>query len=192
MSSVNVVAISLPRSLKRFVQTWFSIYENDPHWVPPLFAERKRFFDPAKNPYFKHARVAYFIATRDGCDVGTIAATIDMAYQRVEPGTAFFGFFEFVNDVEVAGALLGAARRWLGEQGMDRLLGPFNFNTNHEFGLLVDGFDSDQLICSHSRTVTDQGVFVCPILLEEPSARCHEQSHEKMCSTVCSDVPTPP
>ena len=148
MGSVNVAAISLPRATRRFVQTWFSIYEDDPYWVPPLFVERKRFFDPAKNPYFKHARVAYFIATRDGRDVGTIAATIDMAYQREEPGTAFFGFFEFVNDVEVAAALLGAARKWLGEQGMHTLLGPFNFNTNHEFGLLVDGFDSDPLVAN--------------------------------------------
>ena len=148
MGSVNVAAISLPRATRRFVQTWFSIYEDDPHWVPPLFVERKRFFDPTKNPYFKHARVAYFIATRDGRDVGTIAATIDMAYQREEPGTAFFGFFEFVNDVEVAAALLGAARKWLGEQGMRKLLGPFNFNTNHEFGLLVDGFDSDPLVAN--------------------------------------------
>jgi len=148
MGSVNVAAISLPRATRRFVQTWFSIYEDDPYWVPPLFVERKRFFDPAKNPYFKHARVAYFIATRDGRDVGTIAATIDMAYQREEPGTAFFGFFEFVNDVEVASALLGVARKWLGEQGMHKLLGPFNFNTNHEFGLLVDGFDSDPLVAN--------------------------------------------
>ncbi|MEE3330030.1 MAG: N-acetyltransferase [Myxococcota bacterium] len=148
MGSVKVAAISLPRETRRFVQTWFSIYEDDPHWVPPLFIERKRFFDPAKNPYFKHARVAYFIATRDGRDVGTIAATIDAVYQQEEPGTAFFGFFEFVNDVEVAAALLGAAREWLADQGMHKLLGPFNFNTNHEFGLLVDGFDSDPLVAN--------------------------------------------
>ena len=148
MGSVEVVPISLPRETERFVRTWFTIYEHDPHWVPPLYFERKQFFDPAKNPYFKHARVAYFLARKDGRDVGTIAACIDAVYQEEEPGTAFFGFFEFVNDVAVAEALLRAAREWLVCQGMTRLLGPFNFNTNHEFGLLVDGFDSDPFVAN--------------------------------------------
>ncbi len=148
MGSVEVIPISLPRETERFVRTWFTIYEHDPHWVPPLYSERKQFFDPAKNPYFNHARVAYFLARKDGRDVGTIAACIDTVYQEEEPGTAFFGFFEFVDDVEVAEALLGAAREWLATQGMTRLLGPFNFNTNHEFGLLVDGFDTDPFVAN--------------------------------------------
>ena len=85
MGSVEVVPISLPRETERFVRTWFTIYENDPHWVPPLYFERKQFFDPAKNPYFANARVAYFLATRDGRDVGTIAACIDEIYQEEDP-----------------------------------------------------------------------------------------------------------
>jgi GNAT superfamily N-acetyltransferase len=148
MGSLEVAAISLPRETERFVRTWFTVFEGDPHWVPPLYFERKQFFDPAKNPYFNHARVAYFIATRDGRDVGTIAATVDTVYQDEEPGTGFFGFFEFVNDREVAEGLLKRARCWLAEQGMKKVIGPFNFNTNHEFGLLVDGFDSDPLVAN--------------------------------------------
>jgi len=148
MGSVEVTAISLPRETERFIRTWFTIYENDPHWVPPLYFERKQFFDPAKNPYFANARVAYFIATRDGKDVGTIAASVDAMYQKEDPGTAFFGFFEFIDDADVAAALLAAAREWLIDEGMQKVLGPFNFNTNHEFGLLVDGFDSDPFVAN--------------------------------------------
>ena len=85
MGSVEVVPISLPRETERFVRTWFTIYEHDPHWVPPLYSERKQFFDPAKNPYFNHARVAYFLACKDGRDVGTIAACIDTVYQKKSP-----------------------------------------------------------------------------------------------------------
>jgi hypothetical protein len=36
---------------------------------------------------------------------------------------------------------------------------------------MMDGFDQSQLICNHARMVTDQGVFVCPILIEAPDAR---------------------
>lgn len=149
MGLIEVTPISLPREADRFVQTWFDIYqkyENDPHWVPPLFMERRQFFDPAKNPYFKVAEMQAFVATRDGRDVGTISATVDHLYQEHEEGTGFFGFFEFINDATVAEALLSAAREWFRERGIRRLLGPFNLNTNHEFGLLVDGFDSDPYV----------------------------------------------
>jgi len=146
MGSVEVTPISLPRDTARFVKTWFPIYENDPHWVPPLLFERKRFFDPRKNPYFKGAEVQCFVATLDGRDVGTISATVDGVYQQHEPGTGFFGFFEFIDDATVADALLTAAREWLVQKGMKRAIGPFNFNNNHEFGLLVDGFDSDPYV----------------------------------------------
>ncbi len=159
MGSVEVAPISLPRETERFVRTWFTIYKNDPHWVPPLYFERKQFFDPRKNPYFAHARVAYFIATRDGRDVGTIAATVDAVYQKEDPGTGFFGFFEFVEDVEVAAALLGAARQWLADEGMQKVIGPFNFNTNHEFGLLVAGFDSDPYVANPHNSAYYPGIY---------------------------------
>lgn len=149
MNSVEVMPISLPRDTVRFVKTWFTIYENNPNWVPPLYFERKSFFDPKKNPFFKTARVQCFVArNQEGRDVGTIAATIDETYQKEDPGTAFFGFFEFTDDLEVAEALLDAARSWLSARGMTRLIGPFNFNTNHEFGLLVDGFDHAPMIAN--------------------------------------------
>jgi GNAT superfamily N-acetyltransferase len=148
MGSVEVIPLSLPGDSLRFMKPWFAIYANDPHWVPPLLIERKRFFDPRRNPYFKVADVQCFVARREGRDVGTIATVVDHAYQRHERGTGFFGFFEFVDDLEVAAALLGAAREWQADRGMKKLIGPFNFNTNHDFGLLVDGFDSDPSIAN--------------------------------------------
>jgi GNAT superfamily N-acetyltransferase len=146
MGSVEVTPISLPRDIPRFVKTWFPIYENEPHWVPPLLFERKRFFDPGINPYFKAAQVQCFVATLDGHDVGTIAAAVDTNYQSHDPGAGFFGFFEFIDDAAVADALFSSAREWLIEKGMKKAIGPFNFNTNHEFGLLVDGFDHDPFV----------------------------------------------
>jgi GNAT superfamily N-acetyltransferase len=146
--AVVVERLSMPEDTGRFVKPWWQIYRDDPHWVPPLIFERKRFFDPKVNPYFKVADVACFLASRAGQPVGTIAATVDHNYQREEPGGGFFGFFEFIDDESVSQALFAAAAGWLREQGMDRALGPFNFNSNHEFALLVDGFDSDPLVAN--------------------------------------------
>jgi hypothetical protein len=150
--AVEVQPLELPRDAVRFVKSWWPIYRDDPHWVPPLIAERKQFLDPAKNPYFKVASVQCFLALRDGVPVGTIAATVDQRHQESEPGVGFFGFFEFVDDEEVAGALLRAAEGFLRERGMTSVRGPFNFNTNHEFGLLIDGFDTDPCVANpHNR-----------------------------------------
>jgi hypothetical protein len=150
--AVEVTPIELPRDAARFVRSWWPIYEGDPHWVPPLVFERKQFFDPGRNPYFKVATVQCFMAHRDGRPVGTIAATVDHQLQDHEAGTGFFGFFEFTDDPEVSGALFEAARGFLESKGMTRARGPFNFNTNHEFGLLVDGFDTDPCIANpHNR-----------------------------------------
>jgi GNAT superfamily N-acetyltransferase len=148
MSSVQVEAVTHPRDTVRFVKTWWRVFRDDPHWVPPLIFERKSFFDPRKNPYLAHADIQCFLASRDGEALGTIAATVDHGYQEHEPGVAFFGFFEFVDDLEVAQALFEAACEWLRGQGMSKLIGPFNFNTNHEFGLLVEGFDTDPYVAN--------------------------------------------
>jgi hypothetical protein len=145
---IEVEPLSLPRDAERFVRAWWPIYRGDPHWVPPLLFERKRFLDPAVNPYFRVADVQCFLATRDGEPVGTIAATVDHNYQREDAGAGFFGFFEFIDDTAVSRALFAAATDWLRERGMQRALGPFNFNSNHEFALLVDGFDSDPLVAN--------------------------------------------
>ncbi len=144
--SIEVRPIQLPKDAGTFLDVWWRIYAGDPHWVPPLRYERKAFLDPAKNPYFKVGTVQCFLAYRDGKPVGTISAQVDHGYQRIEDKVGFFGFFEFPDDHAVAKALLEAALDWLRGQGMQRAMGPFNFNTNHECGLLVEPFDSDPLV----------------------------------------------
>ena len=152
MPQVEIRPISLPGDVAHMVKSWWPIYADDPHWVPPLVFERKTFLNPKKNPYFKVADVQFFMAYRDGKPVGSISAQVDHELQKTEPGVGMFGFFEFVDDTEVSGALFEAASGWLRERGMKVARGPFNFNTNHEFGLLVDGFDTDPMIANpHNR-----------------------------------------
>jgi GNAT superfamily N-acetyltransferase len=144
--AIEVKPIQLPKDAGAFIDVWWKIYKGDPHWVPPLRFERLHFLNPDKNPYFKVANVQCFIAYKDGAAVGTISAQVDQGYQKIENQVGFFGFFEFVEDEAVARALLDTAIDWLRGQGMTRAMGPFNFNTNHECGLLVDPFDSDPLV----------------------------------------------
>ncbi len=128
----------------RFIKFQWRIYRDDLHWVPPLLMERHEFLDPAKNPFYLHADVALFVARRGGEIVGRIAAVEDRNFNAFhKTRTAYFGLFESVNDKEVAGSLVAAAKDWARWRGLDTILGPMNLSTNYEVGLLVEGFDSD-------------------------------------------------
>lgn len=152
MGDVRVRPIELPRETVPFVSAWWPIYEGEPGWVPPLLMDRKKFFDPGRNPYFRVADVQCFVAERDGRIVGTIAASADRDAQTSMPGTGFFGFFEFPDDEAVARPLAEAACAFLKSKGMTEACGPFNFSPNHDFGLLVDGFDTPAAIANpHAR-----------------------------------------
>lgn len=144
VAAIEIEPITLPGGAARFVKAWWPIHRTDPHWVPPLIFERKQFLHPDKNPYFRSAEVQCFLASREGRPLGTISAQIDRA--EADPGVGSFGFFEFVDDEEIAGALLGAAKDWLRARGKKVALGPSSFSQNHEFGVLIDGFDTDPCV----------------------------------------------
>ncbi len=119
------------------------LYASDPNWVAPLFLERRFHFDPAHNPFFEHAKAAFWLAMRDGEPVGRITAQIDALHQaRYHDDTGHFGFIEAVDDPAVFAALLSAAEGWMKAQGMRRSVGPVSFSMWDEPGLLVEGFDT--------------------------------------------------
>ena len=130
------------RELNAFIKLPWRLYRNEPYWVPPLLLDRKRFFDRGRNPFFKHAEVEFFLAWRGGQPIGRITAQIDRHFNEFQHNDwGMFGFFESENDPEVAKALLAVAEAWLRERGRDRMVGPMNFTTNDECGVLVDGYD---------------------------------------------------
>ena len=152
--SVEVRAIELPSDAARFCRTWWPIYANDPHWVPPLLFERERFLDPGKNPYFQvGARAAASWPRATGRrSARSRRPSMDAAQER-EPGVGFFGFFEFPDDLEPSSrALFETPPAGCADQGMDAMRGPYSLSPNHEFGLRVDGWDTDAAVLNpHNR-----------------------------------------
>jgi ribosomal protein S18 acetylase RimI-like enzyme len=142
MSDLTISPVESESELKSFITFPWRVYENDPHWVPPLIGDRKDFLNPEKNPYFKHAEAKYFVARRNGEPVGTIMATSNRLYNEFqEENSGFFGFFEVLDDPEAARELLRTAEEWVRAAGHDKIIGPAQFSTNDEVGLLIDGFD---------------------------------------------------
>ncbi len=142
MPALEIVPVCDKDGLRAFVTFPWQVYRGDPHWVPTLISERLAFLDPARNPFFQHARAQFFLARRGDRAVGTIGAfTNDLFNEFQGTNTGFFGFFEVMDDPEAAAALLATAETWARDVGHASILGPAQFSTNDEVGLLVDGFD---------------------------------------------------
>lgn len=141
-ASIEVRPARSRAEVRRFIRLPWAIYKDQPLWTPPLMSERKRHLDRKRNAFFEHAEAEYFIAYRDGRAVGRISAHVDHRlneYQGARWG--LFGFFESEDDPAVASALLSTAESWLDGRQLDVMIGPMDFNTNHECGVLVEGHE---------------------------------------------------
>jgi GNAT superfamily N-acetyltransferase len=135
------------RDLTRFVKLPFRLHRDHEQWVPPLLYERRRFLDRQRNPYFQHAEAEYFVCERDGRVVGRITAQIDHRWDEYQGGSdGMFGFFECENDLAAARALVGTAAEWVRQRGRERMIGPMDFTTNDECGVLIEGYEHRPMI----------------------------------------------
>lgn len=132
--------------LRRFIDFPHDLYKDDPYYVPELFMAQKDLLS-SKHPFFLHGAIQLFLAYDGNKIVGRIAAIRNgnhNAFNNVNEG--FFGFFDAINNQEVANALLGAAENWLREQKLDNMIGPVNHSTNEACGLLIKGYDASPVV----------------------------------------------
>lgn len=152
MDDIKITVVQTPKQLMKFIKFQWKIYKDDKYWVPPLISDRKKILSKKINPFFKHAQAEYFLAERGGEIVGRIAAIKnDLHIQIHNESVGFFGFFECINDQNVANALFDAAKNWLKNKGMTVMRGPANPSSNDEWGMLLDGFeDSPRLLMTYN------------------------------------------
>jgi hypothetical protein len=140
---ITVSPVENDAALWEFLRLPWRIYQGDPYWVPPILSEQQKFLDPRRGAFFEFGEARYFLAYQDGRPVGRLSAHINRLHDQYHgPETGFFGFFESIQDQDVAAALFEAASDWLRERGKTSLVGPLNFCIYDEMGLLVEGFDS--------------------------------------------------
>lgn len=144
MSAVEILAVSTAAEMDRFIRLQAQLYASLPQFVPPLLLERKEALSPKKNPFFEHAETQFFLARRDGRDVGRISAQIDKLVN--DPTIGHFGMLVAEDDPAVFAALFAAAEGWLKARGKTLARGPFSLSINEETGLLIDGFDTPPMM----------------------------------------------
>jgi GNAT superfamily N-acetyltransferase len=143
MPDLVVQAVATRRQKKQFFHFPWQLYRGDPNWIPPLRQTQLELLNFKPHPFYDTADIQTFLALRDGEPCGRVAAIINHVHnERYKEKRGFFGFFDTIDDPEVAAALFDSARRWCAERGMTAMRGPVNPSLNYECGLLIDGFDS--------------------------------------------------
>ncbi len=142
-SSIRLVRVD-PRDRKQvaqFVSVPFELYRNCAQWVPPLISSVKLALDRKRHPFYRHSDAAFFLAERDGMAVGRIGVFDNRHYNDYNHSrVAFFYYFDLVEDVEVAAALVAAAGNWARARGLTTLMGPKGMLRSDAYGVLVEGF----------------------------------------------------
>ena len=153
MQQLDIRRASTQVAMRTFATLPWRLYRNDPLWVPPIVSDRLKAMNPATGAFFKHGTAEFYIAYRDGKPVGTICTAIDdKANQAVNKKECVFGFFECIDDEEIAFALFDHAVQWAKEHDLESLYGPFNLDYEDGYGIQVGGYDRPPAImCGHTK-----------------------------------------
>ena len=139
---VEIRKVSSKRELKQFIQFYYDLYRDSSQAVPYLFFDEMATLRRDKNPSFECCEADYFMAFKDGRMAGRVAAIINRrANEQWKVSQVRFGWFDFVDDIEVSTALMEAVGQWGRERGMTEMAGPLGFIDTDREGMLVEGFD---------------------------------------------------
>jgi hypothetical protein len=147
MLTVEKIDTQNKKQVRRFIQIPFRLYAKCPQWVPPLFVDAELQLNRAKHPFYEHSDADFFIATRDGRDVGRVAALENRRYNDYhKTRQAQFYFFDCEDDQEAANTLFDQAFLWARARGLDRVVGPKGFGPLDGYGVLIEGFEHRQMM----------------------------------------------
>lgn len=143
MPDLEICPVTTRKDKREFIKFPWTLYRDDPNWIPPLRGELKGLVGFTKHPFYERNKVQTFLARRGKEVLGRIAAIINYGHiERHNDRRGFFGFFDCVDQQEVAAGLFDAARQWLAQHDLRKIRGPMNPSMNYELGLLVEGFET--------------------------------------------------
>jgi len=147
MLTIEKVDTQVKAQVRRFVNIPFRLYARHPQWVPPLRVDAEIQLNRNKHPFYEHSDADFFIAARDGREVGRIGALENRRFNDYhKTREAQFYLFECEDDQEAATALFNQVFDWARARGLDRVVGPKGFGVLDGYGLLVEGFEHRQMM----------------------------------------------
>jgi hypothetical protein len=147
MVSVEKIDTQDRSQVRRYINLQFRLYQDHPQWVPPLYLDAEMQLNRDRHPYYEHSAADFFIVSRQGKDIGRIAALENRHFNEYH-GTrqAQFYHFDCEDDPEAAAALFASVFDWARQRGLDAVVGPKGFGVLDGYGILVEGFEHRQIM----------------------------------------------
>lgn len=144
---VTVYEVTSRKDFKEFFKYPLRLYKNNPYYTPILLQEEMDTFNPKKNGAYEFCESKLFLAKNEkGETVGRIAAIFNKAYnEKTGKKQMRFSRIDAINDSEVFEALIAAVKAYALEKGMNEIVGPLGFCDTDQEGLLVEGFEEDDI-----------------------------------------------
>lgn len=147
MITVEMIDTTDRKQVQRYIDIQFKLYEDCPQWVPPILIDRRVQMNKKKHPFYEHSDADFFIAVKDGEDVGCIAALENKPYNEYQKKKqASFYLFDTINDQAVADALFGAVFEWARARGLNQVVGPKGFGPLDGYGIQTMGYEHRQMM----------------------------------------------
>lgn len=139
---VRMIDTSSSHDVKRFVCLPFRLYRSCLQWVPPIVSDMRLALDRDRYPFYTHSTADFFVAEKEDEVVGRMAVIDNRPYNVYhDTKTAFFYYFEAVEDTKVVEGLFDAAFDWARARGLEEMMGPRGLLRGDGHGLLVEGFE---------------------------------------------------
>ncbi|MDI6694424.1 MAG: hypothetical protein QME21_05200 [Anaerolineales bacterium] len=147
MLTIELLDTAQKAQRRRFSHLPFQFYVNTPQWSPPILIDVEAALDRNKHPFYEHSEADFFIAVRDGRDVGRLAVANNRRYNEYHQlKRAQFYFFECEDNLETANELFERAYDWARQRGLDEMIGPKGFAALDGYGMLIEGFEHRQMM----------------------------------------------
>ena len=139
---ITIVEANTKKLILDYIKFPFTLYKNDPFWVPPLINDELETFDKTKNPAFENAEATFFLAYKNDKIVGRIAAIINWdEVNNQHKRKIRFGWWDIIDDIEVTQKLLEKVYELGRKNNLEYVEGPMGFSNLDKVGVLTEGFD---------------------------------------------------
>lgn len=142
MLAIEKIDTMNKKQVRRFVELPHRLYKDCPQWVPLINLDAYTYLNRKKHPFHEHSDVDFFLAVRDGRDVGRIAAIENKPFNQYHKTKKVnFYFFDCEDDTEAAAALFDTVSDWARARGLTELVGPKGMGPLDGYGILVFGHE---------------------------------------------------
>lgn len=199
--SIDIREVKNKKELRSFIHLPAGIHKDHQNWLPPIYLDEWKYFNPKKNASFEHCDTVLLLARDKNCIIGRIMGIIHNQYNEINSEkTARFAYLECYDDPAISTALLDYIGNWAAGKGMKKIIGPYGFSDKDPQGLMIEGFEYPPVLAAPCnlpflvKHIEDNGFtkeldcLMFLLDLEKPLNGLYERIYEKVSANMTYKV----